>query len=652
MAAIQSQVSSDVETVDNGSIAISVEWVVYAVLVLLALSLRVAELDTAPLTTAEAPQAVLATGVDLDRVTSASVSISPLTYWLQRVSFTFFGVTEFAARIGTAIGSILLLLTPILFREVIGRDRALLTSIALTFTPIAFLSARYSDATIWGMTFALAGVWAVMRYWQSREMNWIYAAFGFFAAMFLSDSGSIPLTVILIISTAITILLSSFNAPTELDLPADEYRQQAWGFLQEIPWLNGFGIAFLVVLIGSTGFMLFSSGLGIVGDVFTRGIAGFWQVTTGGFSPLAGLLLYAPFVTIFGVLSAVWLSRRSQWTFITRWFAVFALVALLVGIFYADTRPAHTLWLVMPLCFLASCLWVEFFRDDLPGHFWMQQDDSTLDRLQGRRWLKWAIAVFVIGVLVMLSFHWFDFGRNLSNLLVSDGAVTNIFEAIASNQAVNLRYSFIGIVMALLILLVGGVLFVSVWEPSYVLRSIGIGVLGFMVFAQLSLGWNTAVSAASNPLEPFHNPATSISANYLQDSLVELSKRDVGGHPILDITVVNGFETTGVTESGVIGWLLRDFENVRYVDSLAEAAQDQIVIVPEVVSQPDLGGDYVGQRFEILQTWDNRTMGWNDIWYWLNQRQTARPVISSSNVILWLRQDVFNSVPPTQRVDG
>jgi hypothetical protein len=98
-----------------------------------------------------------------------------------------------------------------------------------------------------------------------------------------------------------------------------------------------------------------------------------------------------------------------------------------------------------------------------------------------------------------------------------------------------------------------------------------------------------------------------------------------------------------------VAWLLRDFGNVQYVTSLEEAKRDQIVLLPAILEEPDLGGAYVGQSFVTERIWSETFLLPSDMIGWWLQRLTRPGQHTDRKVILWLRQDVFDGIPPGER---
>ena len=85
-----------------------------------------AELDTVPMGADEARQALAAYRGLPDSPGGSLSAESPLNYWLQQIAFSLLGSGEATARLFTALGGALLGLSPLLFRDLLGRARAFL----------------------------------------------------------------------------------------------------------------------------------------------------------------------------------------------------------------------------------------------------------------------------------------------------------------------------------------------------------------------------------------------------------------------------------------------------------------------------------------------------------------------------------------------
>ena len=111
-------------------LTIRLEWVAYAAMILLATILRVAELDTVALTTREATEALAAWRAVYPLAgLPAPISQSPVLFALHSLSVTLFGGAESMLRIWTALAGVFLVVSPLLFRDILGRTRTFLFSL-------------------------------------------------------------------------------------------------------------------------------------------------------------------------------------------------------------------------------------------------------------------------------------------------------------------------------------------------------------------------------------------------------------------------------------------------------------------------------------------------------------------------------------------
>ena len=109
--------------------SLSLEVVLYGLVVLLAVWLRFAQLDLYPLTDREAEHALAAT------TSAESRSESSAHQALTSLAFTFRGESDSAARWAPALAGVLLVLTPVLLRNQIGRGPAFLSTLLLAISP-------------------------------------------------------------------------------------------------------------------------------------------------------------------------------------------------------------------------------------------------------------------------------------------------------------------------------------------------------------------------------------------------------------------------------------------------------------------------------------------------------------------------------------
>jgi hypothetical protein len=190
-------------------------------------------------------------------------------------------------------------------------------------------------------------------------------------------------------------------------------------------------------------------------------------------------------------------------------------------------------------------------------------------------------------------------------------------------------------VISLLFMLVGLFLISTLWGMAASLRGAGLGLLIFALVTSLGSGWNAAVTNADNPVEMWHVEPIARETFLLRDSMLELTRRESGGFPYLMVYVQ-------ADDSGIVGWLLRDFVNVNYITQPTEARAQEVALLSFQPEPPELGGNYVGQDFVIQRGWRMAGLEGFDFLPWWMQRRTRVPELPLQTMVLWLRQDIYD----------
>lgn len=590
----------------------TLEIVVYALLVFLALVMRVAELDTVPLSEAEARQALAAwRWVEPDAPGGDVAPNSPLLFALHSFSFSTIGANEFTARIFTVLAGVALILSPLLFRDWLGRTRTLLLSLILFFSPVVLITSRADSAVVWTMLTAVLALWALWRYWDTQRGAYaLFATVCLGAVLLLTDPTGPVFALILLGAAAFALWMSRTDDEGNDRLALARERLSGW------PWLTGVLIAGLVIMIVSTLFLTHPAGLSAVSSLLGTGARGLSTMQAGSYTffPVWITLFYEPVLVIFGIFGAIWLTRTGRLTFVERFFLGWLIFGVVASIIYAGTNADHTLWLVLPLAGLTSRAALELLQDP----------DRLIWYAPG--WAKWALALIMAALLVVLSVHVQGLGRTL--LKAPEGPL--------QISQVDAR-SAVWVLVALLFVITGYFMAGSVWGAGTATRGWALGVLAFGMVTSLGSGLNAAIYDADNPAELWHTQTTSRNTLLLRQTLNELSQRESGGFPLMPITVL-------AAQDGVIAWLVRDYPNTQFIQDLSEARTQPIVILPELLEPPDLGGNYVGQTFVISRWWSPQSVRLTDFPAWWLQRQTRTPATVTNSVVLWLRQDIYSGV--------
>ena len=302
--------------------SISVEALAYIGLVLVALLLRVIDLDTVPISDFEAEQALHAWHTIEDDAPGAfSVSSSPMTYISQLATFSLLGASDFAARIGAAIAGTALALTPLLFRESLGKTRTFVWTVLLALLTVPTVVSRTGDGTTFMMLFTVLAIWMIRRYWYSRQISdawWAIACITFM--LLLSSPSGIPLLVVLLAAGWLAVWRTALSAPQRLDLPGDDILQLAVKRLRDFPIASAVFVPLLLVVLISTMFMLNAAGLRTVSQLINQAISGLTlgDAIDGTRLGFAAVLTYEPLLIIYALGGAWLLWKKGDITYVDR----------------------------------------------------------------------------------------------------------------------------------------------------------------------------------------------------------------------------------------------------------------------------------------------------------------------------------------------
>lgn len=215
------------------------------------------------------------------------LSHGPLQFHLVALSYLLFGDTDATARFPAALFGVIAVGMMILFRRWLGRMAALLGAFMMLISPYMVYYSRYVRNEILVVPIALAGVWSILRYLESREAKWLYLFTFSLALNFATKETAF------IFTAQIGIFLIIY---------------QVWGWMRS-EWENrsdlylffgGLGASILGAVIGAIGFRQLQA----VGEVGTEG-----EVAASGLGASPLLLLGVGLVLIGVALLIVALIR-------------------------------------------------------------------------------------------------------------------------------------------------------------------------------------------------------------------------------------------------------------------------------------------------------------------------------------------------------
>lgn len=600
---------------------ITYEQIAYVVLAVLALVLYLAALDVTPLNEGEARAALAAYRyVYPEAPGEALTAPSPLLFLAQSVAFTVIGNGEFAARVATAVAGVLLVLSPALFRRLLGVERSLLLSALLLGSPVVLISARSSSPALWAALLAVLMLWAGWRWWAVRRERDAILLLALLAALvFLAEPGGIP-TAIALVGALLTALITEPAAAND-EGDEDETIDRLAPLTERLrvfPWALAGGVAVLVTLALAMNFLLHPEGLTAVGDVLARFVDGFVArpANTPALFPLRISLFYEPWFWLLAAAYLVWSWRRAQADFIERFALAWLVLGALAAVVYNGAGAEHALWLTLPLVLLVSGLAQPIFApydvDDAPA------------------WARWLTALAVFALLAMASIAFQAVARSVARF----GTLQLITSQV---DTINL----IVLLIALAFLVVGYFLVRSFWESDGVpMRGAAIGLIAFACLTSMGAGWRTSVSGAGYPVDLWQRRAVSPNLNLLRASLLDLADRTTRGYTEMQLGVVTGGDP-------LIAWQVRDFNNALLAGDVASVRGLPVILIPAQpidTPDPELGGAYFGQEFLVAQMWDINLLFANEIAAWWTERFANNQATINTRYVLWVRQDIYDGV--------
>ncbi|MGC9521043.1 MAG: flippase activity-associated protein Agl23 [Anaerolineae bacterium] len=110
----------------------------------------------------------------------------PLLFEATALLYALFGVSDFTARLYTALAGVALVMAPWLLRRWLGRLGAVLASLMLLISPSITYYSRYTRHDVPTLLAAMLLLWAVLRYVADGRARWLRWAAAFFALLYAS----------------------------------------------------------------------------------------------------------------------------------------------------------------------------------------------------------------------------------------------------------------------------------------------------------------------------------------------------------------------------------------------------------------------------------------------------------------------------------
>lgn len=615
-----------------GGIRLNYEIVAYALLIALALALRIAELDTVPLNLRETHDALAAwRAISPEAPGDPLISSSPINHLLLAMGMATLGATEFAARILFVLFGTSILILPLAFRSWLGRTRTLLISFVLACSPTLLIASREVSGSTVALFLSVLMLWALWRLHVTGRGTYGAAAvvFAVMGAVLADTAGvwivSLPIGALLIAAVWQRRAGQRFSFATDEDAAPTITPRSV---ISAIPWSVAIPVAALIVVAVATAFLLNADGLTTVGAVIAGWLGGF---TTSSVPeaprlyPLVTSLFYETFAWGLAVVSVIVLLRGFALGFVERFFIAWIGLGIVAAIVWPGGRADHAIWFAVPLAGLVAALL----------HTLLLADDPV-NRVYypAPYWARWVLALVVFGLLLAVASAFQGIGRAL--LAAPDG---NLAAVVWDVPTVVL------FVVTLLFIVVAFFMAGSLWDNGTALRGIGLGVAAFGLLTGLGAGWNAAVPYGDRAAELWRLQAVQRDNFLLRETLLQVAKREAGGTTELPVTVL-------AAQNGAVAWTVRDFSNADFITDMAEAAGDPVLLIGNGALPLDTGVPYVGQDFAQVHYWSPAVLFPGDMAAYWSQGLTRSALTGLANSELWLRQDIYDGVDPDQLPRG
>ncbi|MBP7602163.1 MAG: hypothetical protein KA750_12495 [Thermoflexales bacterium] len=485
------------------------EHALWAAMCGLALLARAWMLDAIPLNSAEANAANAALAVA--RGGSATL-LNPLHGGLQAALFALLGANEFSARLVAAIAGAALCLTPMAFRDQLGRRAALIMASLMIFSPTLWYVARLADGATLAWAIAML-TWAMLR--RGRATG---TAVGLGLLVASGIDGAIPL----IFLAAIALI----TRPAGLG-----------GLLSARSGL----VAFAALALGATTGLWNLSGMGdalqglasFAVGILRPGILPYWRA-------MLGFGLYESLI-IAGAL--VELIRWQINTAMERRFG-------LDGRAHDENTAGHRDWLVVVVAGLAIVLLDQ--SRDVHHLIPLTLACAALTALLADRilsalpregsWTREGVAA----------------GLSLVFLFVADIGVRQY-----AGQG-DTKWLLLAIV-AVFIVAAGGIALSLRMSGAAVARGIAIAAWVILSVGTFGAGFSLTQSHAANPGEPYVTESIAVEARAMQGAIEQVALLAYGDKTVMPIDVHD-------TAPSWLRWLLRDQKFASYAPRPANAA--------------------------------------------------------------------------------
>jgi 4-amino-4-deoxy-L-arabinose transferase-like glycosyltransferase len=575
----------------EGKAHITVEMLLYILIIAIAAALRLSNLGAVPLTDSESEYALSAASYTSQASQfwndgEGTIPLSPAYLIFTTPVFYMVGASEVSSRIIPALAGLALVITPLLVRKRMGSSAALVLSFLFAISPSLVTTSRTAGGESLALVGLATGLLLLLGVEKgeltSSRVNWAGVAFGLAFA-----SGPFVFHGLLSLGIGSLILLTL------------RFRNGKTRFTE--PWRESQSI--ILIALGAT--VLFAAGFGFsitniagLAEAISSWLSGWGgPVEIPALTTLVMLPLYEPLVLIFGLFGLIlsWI-QRDRFGLTTSFWVIGGLIGMVI---YPSRGGADLTWVIIPLSFFAARIIVKLA-------------DQIGQRVDWQEFLGLTCLL-----LVLFVFFYFQIAAFSSGM----GPAFDVMNR-------NLR-----LWLALGVLVLGGavlIVFGLGWNWSIPRESLGLAGCLVLIVLNISALWRLNFAPTVSSAQELWRPKVSTYSMHLMVETLETMSQSYMRRP----------DTLEVSVHGEIppsmAWALRAFPKAgKGADGVEDAIP--VVITSEEQDMPPLIAEYTGQSLNVQERW-----GWqgvlppDPITWWI---QRTAPIVEESWVLL-VRTDI------------
>ena len=569
---------------------ITIEQLIYLLILGLALIVRLLHLGLTPLDPAEAEWALRAHQAANGTLTNPGSQ--PSYVLLSGLLFSFFGSSDALARLIPALSGALLLLLPYQQRQRLGQIPALILALGLALDPGLVALSRQAGGPIMAVSFTVLAVSC----WLVGNTRWA----GLFLGLSLLSG---PVAIYGWMLFALLWAVLSLRNSIEVEFRRDHLISV------------GVSAAVTLVLVGTL-FLRYPQGISGIGAGLWAFLQGFGQFSSQPLLQIPLILFtYQPLVLLAALYA--WRITRNERQPVLLTLKIAVILAATLLLLYPAHQTAHLAWLLLPLWALAA---IGLSRM-IP---WRSDQRSPV------MWSESALAI----VLTVL------FWINLS--AISKMAPANLDQAL--QHILHFQFSMLStldigtqtflaraaaLALTPLLAILTMILVGLGWNSQDARRGFRIGLLICLTAYTFSISWGASHLPERHANELWYPGQTAGNSHLMLETIGDLAEWHAGNRQAVDIL--------SLLDNPTLQWTLRQYDDAVFNIQIPANELPSLVITPVGVVEPQLEQAYRGQSFALVQ--DRLWHSWPDhLLSWLVYRQA---LTAPQEVILWARIDLF-----------